>query len=56
MHPRLVLDIRWSDLGFAALASAAAGGRVRRAARVERRFSSRGDAFAFSDTAFCASS
>lgn len=46
MHPRLVLDIRWSDLGFAALASAAAGGRVRRAARVERRFSSRGDAFA----------
>ncbi len=46
MHPRLPLDIGWSDLGYAALASAAAGARARRSTRVEARFSPRGDAFA----------
>src|SRR5262245_50857460 len=46
MHPRLPLDIGWSDLGYAALASAAARGRTRRAERVEACFSPRGDAFA----------
>lgn len=46
MHPRLSLDIGWSDLGFAVLASALAGGRGVRASRLEARFSPVGDAFA----------
>lgn len=46
MHPRLSLDIGWSDLGYAALASALAGARGGRATRLEARFSPYGDAFA----------
>ncbi|NOT29043.1 MAG: DegT/DnrJ/EryC1/StrS aminotransferase family protein, partial [Planctomycetes bacterium] len=46
MYARLSLDIGWSDLLYAALASAAAGGRARRAAGIEARFSPSGDAFA----------
>jgi dTDP-4-amino-4,6-dideoxygalactose transaminase len=44
MHPRLRLDLRWSDLLFAVAAVCAARERTRRVRRIETRFSPQGDA------------
>lgn len=38
MHPRLLLDLAWSDLAFAAASAPCARGRDRRAAQVEQLF------------------
>jgi dTDP-4-amino-4,6-dideoxygalactose transaminase len=46
VHPRLLIDLGWSDLGYATLATLGAGNRARRAQHVEELFSPRGDAFA----------
>lgn len=46
LHPRLRLDLGWSDLCFAAAACVWAGGRAQRVRRIEARFSARGDALA----------
>src|SRR5262245_15891995 len=46
MHPRLALDVSWSDLMAGGFAVLGARERERRARRMERAFSARGDAFA----------
>src|SRR5262245_58344354 len=45
LHPRLRLDIGWSDLLVAGAAGLAAFERTARARRIEERFSPRRDAF-----------
>jgi dTDP-4-amino-4,6-dideoxygalactose transaminase len=45
LHPRLRLDLGWGDVLCAAAASLSVADRARRAARIEKGFSARGDAF-----------